>query len=231
MDLARFIQIYIIQGIVCIYFLILGFKIIKRGRKRLNLILSAAYFTAAIGFIANFIYAPLTEPIIVLALYYVAIYCSFMFPAFILVFVVIIYKSEKMFTRFQQNLVLLTYGILLFCMVFIPNGVTINESTDWIPVWNIYFAIYLLLLTSLFGFIPTLYVGFKATKTFENAELKKKWKYFIIGFIGIYLFGLTIIIANAITIEIVVSICRITGLILVIISPYLVYYGVGKELK
>jgi len=231
MDPARLIQIYIIQGIVCIYFLILAIKIIRRGRKRLNIVLSAAYFIACIGFIANFIYAPLTEPTIVLVLYYVAIYCTFMFPGFILVFILIIHKSEKIFTEFKQNFILLSYGILLFCMVFIPGGVIINESTNWIPVWNIYMAIYLILLTSLYGFVPALYFSLKITKMFENEELKKKWNYFIIGFIGIYAFGLTIILTNVISNEIGKIILRILGLILVIISPYLIYYGVGKELK
>ena len=231
MDLFRFIQIYIIQGIVFVYFLFLGYKIITRGKKRLNLILSAAYFVSSIGLFVNFIYAPLTEPTVVLILYYVAIFCSFMFPGFILVFILIIYKSGKIFSEFKQDFILLSYGILLFCMVFIPGGVTINESTNWMPVLNIYLVIYLLILTFLYAFVPALYFSLKITKTFKDKELKKKWNYFIIGFIGIYAFALTIIFANAITNGVVILILRILGVILVIISPYLIYYGVGKELK
>ena len=231
MDLTRFIQIYIIQGMVCVYCLIIALKILIRNKKRLNIILSAGYFSCGTGFIINFIYPQLTEPLIVLYLYYTTMFFIFIFPVFSLVFVLMLYKSEKVFTRNKQNFVMLSYAILLFCMALIPGGVIINESTDWRPVWSIPFTIYLLLLTSFYGFAPAFYMAFKTMKTFEDKELTKKWKYFLIGFVGIYAFEISILIANSINIQIVRTICSIIGFIAAVISLYLIYYGLGKQLK
>ena len=147
LDLTRIIQVYVVQGVICVFFLFLAYKILKRGRQRLNLILSGSYITVAIGLIINFIYAPITNPqleLIVLILYYMTLFYLFLYPAFLLCFILILLKSEKIITTTKQIIIILVYAVILFCMVFIPNGVVINASTDWKPVWSWLLFIYVI---------------------------------------------------------------------------------------
>jgi len=118
-DLTRFIQVYVAQGIVCVVFLFLAYKILSRGRQRLNLILSGSYITVGIGLIINFIYFWITNEAIVRILYYMTLFFLFLYTAFALVFALILLKSEKIITTKKQLIIILIYAVLLFCMVFI----------------------------------------------------------------------------------------------------------------
>ena len=69
MDLTRIIQVYIAQGIICVYFLFLAYKVLSHNKQHLNIVLNCSYITVAIGLIINFIYAPLTNATIVLILH------------------------------------------------------------------------------------------------------------------------------------------------------------------
>ncbi|TXT65597.1 MAG: hypothetical protein BAJALOKI3v1_90040 [Promethearchaeota archaeon] len=50
LDLTRFIQVYIIQGLVIALYFFLAIRTIQRNKKRLNLIFSGFYFSIGIGF-------------------------------------------------------------------------------------------------------------------------------------------------------------------------------------
>ena len=56
-DLARFIQIFLVQGLVGFFFLYLAYRILKREAKGLSLILSCFYLSTTIGVVINIIYA------------------------------------------------------------------------------------------------------------------------------------------------------------------------------
>ncbi|MFX1394651.1 MAG: hypothetical protein ACFFAH_13910 [Promethearchaeota archaeon] len=229
LDTTRIIQVYVAQGIVFAIFLFLGYKILKRGKKRLNLMLSCSYLTVVIGFAINFIYAPLTDELIVLILYYMTLFFLFLYPAFLLVFALILLYSEKVVTTPKQLSIILIYAGILFCMVFIPNGVIINASTKWKPVWSLLFFIYVISIITI-AVILALYFSLKIYREFEDDKLRKKWKYFIIGLIGIYIFTFGTLLSNTLNIQTVRTIWSYISLILVIISPYLMYYGVGKQI-
>ena len=57
MDIARFLQIYIIQGFFALFFLYMAFVVLRRGKKRTNLYLSSFYLSSFVGGIINIIYA------------------------------------------------------------------------------------------------------------------------------------------------------------------------------
>ena len=59
LDTTRIIQVYVVQGIIAVFFLYLAYKILKRDTKRLNLIFRLGFISAGIGLLINFIYAPL----------------------------------------------------------------------------------------------------------------------------------------------------------------------------
>jgi len=189
MSMTRIITIYVAQGFICLFFLFLAFKILKRDRKRLNVIFSGFYISPAIGFIINFIYAPLTEVSVVLMLNFLTNFFIFYSSIFIVVFNLILLKSEKAITKKKQLIILTLYGIAMFSMIgflFFPGfGVTFNEN--WSPIWSVPFFIYIVVIETI-GIFPALYLSFQVYKKFEDEILKKKWKFFIFGLCLILIF-------------------------------------------
>ncbi len=231
LDTARFIQVYIVQGMVGVFFLFLTYKILKRDTKRLNLIFSGFYVSVATGVFVNFIYAPLTIETVVLILYYITMFFFLFAPIFLVVVELILLKSEKIINTTKQLIIIIIYGILIFCMIFIPNGVTINASTDWKPVWSVPYFIYTVTIFTIMAIGPGLYYSVQIYKQFEDEKLKKKWGYFIIGLCGLYALSYGTFISNTLNIQTFRTIWAIISLVLITIPPYLVYYGVGKELE
>ena len=231
LDTTRIIQVYVVQGIIAAFFWFLAYKILKRDTKRLNLIFSLGFISSAVGLMINFIYAPLTNEAIVIVLYYITIFVMFLFGAFFVVFVLMLLKSEKVITPKKQLLYVLIYLAAELCSLFIPEGVTINASTEWKPVWSVAFFAYFVGVLLIFGMIPSLYYSIQIYKQFEDELIKKKWKYFIYGIIGIYVFAVGTLFSNTLNVQIFRTVWSGISLVLVILSPLLMYYGVGRQIE
>lgn len=231
LDMTRFFTVYVLQGFVGVLFLYLAFKILKRDTKRLNLIFSGFYLSAAAAVFLNFIYAPLTDEFIVLILNSMTNYCFFFAPIFLLVFDLILLKSEKVITTKKQLIIIIGYGVILFFMLLIPGGVTINASTNWKPVWSVPFFIYLIVVMTGIAVGPGLYFSIQIMKKFEDEQLKKKWKFFMIGLIGVFVFTYGILVSNTLNDDTFRTIWSYISFLIVLIFPYLMYYGVGKQIE
>lgn len=232
MDLIRFIQVYIIQGMVCACFFFIVYKVLKRDTKRLNLVFSGFYICAGIGVFINFIYAPLTDELIVLILNFLTNYIITFGGIFLLVFTLILLRSEKILNTKKQLTIILTYGAILFGMVFfLPfGGVTINESTGWRPVWSLFFLAYVLAVSCVMAIVPTIYYSLKVYNKFEDITLKKRWKYYIIGTCGFFFITIGTFISNTINRDEIRLLWGIISLS-VFLWAYLLYYGVGRQIK
>ncbi|MBA7476785.1 hypothetical protein ES707_12180 [subsurface metagenome] len=232
MSMTRFITIYVAQGFMCLFFLFLAFKILKRDRKRLNVIFSGFYISPVIGFIINFIYAPLTDVSVVLMLNFLTNFFIFYSSIFIVVFNLILLKSEKVITTRKQLTILIVYGIAMFSMIgflFFPGfGVTFNEN--WSPIWSFPFFLYVVVIETI-GLFPALYLSFQIYKKFEDEVIKKKWKFFIFGLCSILIFLYGIFISNTLNIDIFRTLIGVVGLILALLGAYLMYYGVGRQIE
>ncbi|HUW89977.1 MAG TPA: hypothetical protein VMV43_05600 [Candidatus Nanopelagicaceae bacterium] len=241
LTLGRFLTVYIAQGVILVAFLYLAIRILQRDRKRLNVIFASLYISPAIGVLINFIYAPLTDIPIVLLLNFFTNFGFFYAPIFIVVFDLILLKSEKVILTSKQMIILIIYGIAMFGMlffIFLPGfGVTINEETNWSPVWSLPFFIYVALVETIGALIPSLYFSFQIYKKFEDEVLKKKWRFFIFGFIALMTFMYAIFISNTLanpatsngsTFRLIIG---VVGLILAILGGFLMYSGVGKQIE
>ena len=232
---VRILTVYIAQGIILVAFFYLAIRILLRDRKRLNVIFAGLYISPAIGVLINFIYAPLTDEFIVLILNFFTNFGFFYAPIFIVVFDLILLKSEKVISTSKQLMILIIFGIVMFSMLFflfIPDfGVTINEGTGWSPVWSLPFFIYVTLIETIGATIPSLYFSLQIYKKFEDEVLKKKWKSFIYGFIALMTFMYAIFISNALGNPTFRLIIGIVGLILAISGGFLMYRGVGKQIE
>lgn len=237
LSVTRIITVYLVQGLLFAFFLFLAIKILKRDRKRLNVIFSGFYLSAAIGLFVNFIYAPLEDTAfetVVLILNFITNFGTFYSPIFLVVFNLILLKSEKVITTTKQVMVLIIYGIAMFCMVFfifVPGfGVTLNLSTNWTPVWSMPFFIYVLIIETL-AVVPLLYLSIQIYSKFEDINLKKKWRLFIYGLCALIIFMYGIFVSNWLNVPNFRLIMGIIGLILAIASGYLIYSGVGRQIE
>ena len=116
------------------------------------------------------------------------------------------------------------------CSVFIPDGVTINASTEWKPVWSVAMFVYFISVIVILGMLPSLYYSVQIYKRFEDEQIKKRWKYFIYGIIGIYAFAIGTLFSNTLNVQLFRTIWSIS-FFGVVLSLILVYYGVGRQLE
>ncbi|MFX0047185.1 MAG: hypothetical protein ACFE8G_03355 [Candidatus Hermodarchaeota archaeon] len=232
---TRVLTVYVAQGVILVVFLYLAIRILLRDRKRLNIIFAGLYISPSVGVIINFIYAPLTDESIVLLLNYFTNFGAIYAPIFIVVFDLILLKSEKIISTSKQLAILIVYGIAVLCMGFfllIPGfGVTINAGTLWTPVWSIPIFVYVVLILTCFATIPALYFSIKIYLKFEDEKLKKKWKFFIFGFIALMTFMYLIFLSNTLAEPTFRLILPGIGLVLDILGGLLMYYGVGKQIE
>ena len=229
MDIARFIQIFLVQGLVGLFYLFIAYKILKRETKGLNRILSSFYLCVAFAVIINIVYAFIFVEIVVYILH-VTTYYLLCFPLiFLLIFVLILLKSEDIFTPKLQLILVVIFGIILVGLWLIPNGVTINESTNWKPDWSWTYLLYSFTVCSFFVIFPTIYLSIKLYFKFEHKELKKKLKYFLIGISAYFFLYYGTSISNTLndpTFRLIWSLLSLPALI----SLYFVYFGVAKNL-
>ncbi len=232
---GRIITVYIAQGVIMVAFLYLAIKILLRDRKRLNVIFAGLYISPVIGFLINFLYAPLTDEFIVSILNFFTNFGIFYAPIFIVVFDLILLKSEKVISTSKQLIILIIYGIAMFGMfffLFIPGlGVTINSGTNWSPEWSLPFFLYVVLVETIGALIPSLYFSFQIYKKFEDAMLKRKWRFFIYGFIALMIFMYAIFISNFLANATIRLLIGAIGIILALLGGFLMYFGVGKQIE
>jgi len=232
-SLTRLIIVYISLPIIVAFFFYLAYKVLKRSKQRISKIFGAFYISIAIGNTINLFYAPLDvtyAKLIIIILHIFTIFFIFLGLIFILVANLIILSSTISFTTKKQNILMVFYAILLGGMfVFIPFG-EIDANIEGYPVWSPIFFTYVMLVVSLMTVIPILYTSFLIIKNFENKALKKRWMYFIIGFLGLLALLYGIMVANLMNLEFIRTGNTIYSLT-VIIWVLLMYYGIGKQLK
>lgn len=234
MSETRFITIYIVQGIVFVFFIFLAYQILKRDTKRLNLIFAGFYITIAAGLFVNFIYGPLTDLNTVYLLNYITMWLLFFAPIFLTIFSLILLKSEKVITAGKQYLIIIVYGALLALLIIFPwnnSEIGIMISTPQAsPWWSIPFFLYTVIVISAIAIIPNLVLSFQILKKFEDEQLKKKWKRYIIGLIFLYIFTYGIMISNTLNNATFRLGIGLISVILNLIGSYLVYKGVGQKI-
>ena len=226
---GRVFQVYVIQGFLCVFFCFLAYKIIKRNKKRLNATLSGFYLSVALAMALNVIYASLKSELVVKILNLTTNYSLCMSAIFLMLFNLIMYKSEKAITQKKELAIVLIFGCLLFLTFLIPNNVTINETTNWIPVWNFTYYIYVIIIITVANIIA-IYLSFKIYLDIQDKQLKKKWLLFMIGTFGLIITLCGAFTANFLNILIFRTIWNYYSLTIVLWAS-LIYYGVIRQLE
>ena len=237
-------MIYVFLGILAVYFSIIAYKVLKRKKQRLNIITSGFYISVSIGFVLNMVYAAMTDRITILILNFLTNYFIFFGAVFLLIVNMIILESTLIYSVKRQNRYIFFYGILLFAGMLIlvllgeifdaPNvpflGVKIIGG---VPKWGPIFFVYIISITTIFTFIPINYTNFKIYSRFETKALKRKWFYYLLGFLGITVIFYLLCLYNFLDPEIYANVRSIISILAssLIIWGYMMYYGIGIKLK
>lgn len=229
-DLGRLLIIYISQTSLSIIFLYIAYKILRRNRNRLTIILSGFYISVASAFIINAILVPLRVNPIVFILYFITIFLILFGQIFLVMFNLFLNKLETKIPIRHLMFYISIYAILIFSILLFPNGITLNEETDWRPVWSWSFLIIMIIFSACFIVIPFISLFIKAYRRFEDKSLKKKMRYFFIGFCGVifsYFGGMFYVTWND---PLFRTIWYLVVLFILIPSCILIYYGIGSGL-
>ncbi|MFX1380359.1 MAG: hypothetical protein ACFFA4_14835 [Promethearchaeota archaeon] len=240
----RLIMIYVFLGILVLYFSIITYKVLKRKRQRLNIILSGFFISVSIGFILNMVYATLTDAVTILILNIFTNYFIFFGPVFLLIVNMIILQSTLIYSVKRQNRYILFYGILLFAgmLLLVILGEIFDVDGNPIlgvqiiynaPKWGPVFFIYVASVMTIFTIIPINYTNFKIYFQFETKALKRKWLFYLFGFLGLTALLYLGIIFNVLDANDFPEVRFIISLSIssVIIWGYMMYYGMGSQLK
>lgn len=238
-------MIYVVQGILVIFFAILAYQILKRRRQRINLIFSGFFLSMIIGFIFNMSYAVISPEYeqLVIFLHILSWFFVSFGTVFLLIVHMIILESTLIYSKKRQNRYILLYGSLLFLgmliQILIPSPFVGINLTSGRPGWTLSFFIYVIVITSGFSIIPIITTLFKIYHTFESKALRKRWFYYLIGSLGLIIFNLyPIQILNLLTgivphlegldtMRLIIAVSALS----VILWGLLMYYGMGPKLK
>lgn len=232
-DLLRFITIYIVQlGVGGILFILFAALVLLRSRKELNQIFSLFFISIAISTFFNVIYASLRINWLVKILHILTYYFFCWAMVFLLLFNLMVLKSEVVIHRKKQLKLILVWSlILLGLFIFgLLGGVKIDETTNWKPSWELSFFLYGIIVCIGFMIIPTIYFSIQVYLTFDQKELKKRWRLFILGTLIYYFIWGGASLVNFVANETFRSVWSII-LLMAFFSIYILYYGVAKQLK
>ena len=227
LDPITWFQVYVIQGCIFAFFLVMAIKVLKRGNDRIYRIFSGFYICICAGFFTNFIFVLFLIQPLVWFLYLLTMYFLNLGVIFLTVFTMMLRSGE--FSKKKQNVIIILFAILLIGMFLIPDGLYIAEDNNWHPEYSDELIIFFLSVASI-AFIPALYNTVQIYKSIKEPMLKKRWKYFILGIIFVGTYGFGTLITYKITLGVILIPYGIATFILMLLSSYFLYYGMAKKL-
>ena len=233
-DFSRIFLVFVIDMMMAIFFLGLGWSILRRRKSRLNATFSGFYISIALGLLINAVYIIINEifksELLALILYYISAFLIFYGPVFMLATNRILIHSEVAYSLKSELKLIILYALALgFMAVFyFFDGIEFNESTSWRPVWSLPYLIYTIIVVTVFTTIPTISSSFKVLIIMKDKMMKRRWAWLMIGLLGLYAYEYLVFITfyfNTDFLRMISSLYAIT----VIFWVWLIYKGVKKE--
>lgn len=236
--IVRVIVVSIFQIWPIFYASYFAYKLLKRGKNRSTYTLSSFFIlTALTYFLATLSTFLVFTPLSVFAypLYVLSIYTLIFSYCFIINFSWILTKLDEKPCNTKYYLRIILYAILsLYVLVIaIPfNGITLNASTGWIPIYSWFFLVFSWTYIIIFFIIPQIYLSLKIAKIYAGIVLKKRLNLFLLSvFLGltipIFVFLYHAMPGN----EILRTTYILTMPEIGMIAAYLIYKGFGKDLE
>lgn len=215
--------------IVILFFSLSG-KILKRKLNSTTLTLSMLYILEATGFLLSVLFLFINTTLIGYILYLIATFLILFGVIFLVIFIISLLNIDEIFLLKKKYIIICSYGLIIVFSLFIPSAITLNESTNWKPVFSWFFLIILYLILTIYTFLPTLYLSIKLYRSFNDKRLRKKLKYFFIGIIGMLISLYGLILYNTWHDSIYRLIWGVLVFFIVFPSGILIYYGIGQNL-
>ena len=229
-EFFRFLLIYMVNSLVIATFLIITVKILKRNKNQLTIVLSYFFLFAALSLGINAIYYPLRIEIYVYVLYFLALFIVFFCQIFPVLFNLILLNKGVRYPPKKIILIVLFYAIIIIISLSIPGGYNYNEKTNWRPVWTVWYFLIVLIINLCFIQIPFIFLYFKLNSLFEDKDIKKKLRWWLVGFEG-YSIGLYgVFLNNTLSNTTFQIIWPVIATILAIVSGLIIYRAWGQSL-
>lgn len=227
---TRALFILIVYPILVILFLILAYKVLKRNRNRASITLSMFYIILGAGLMLNIFFLLATAvtdvEFILYLLYFSSSFLTIFSFIFIIIFMNIILKMD--FTNKKYLLIILLYALGCILIHLFPGGITLTEN--WTPVYGWIFFILAYTFITFTVVAPSILYSIRLSRKFIDRDLKKKLNMFLIGITGVIFTLYGAILFNTWQEPIFKSIYSVLGLVILITSGLLIYYGIGKSL-
>ncbi len=229
-DVIRIIVIIAQQTFVLLFFSILIYRLLRNERSRKTLSLALFYFLSIAFTSLNLVYVFIRAIPLTFWLHFLSVYMMLLSPVFYYVFNMMILKSEEVLNARLERIIIVIYSSSLFVMMFIFGfvfqGITINESTSWRPVWNIFFFfIPMVVFLTCIYLIPSVVRYIQILTRIKNEELRKRWKILSLGFFILIGIGYGVFFYNSWDDAIFKTIWLLTSLILTPSASLMIYYG------
>jgi hypothetical protein len=219
----RFILLFFSNTCLAIFMAFFLYKLLKEKVNREDKkkwFFAGFYITILIGLITNtLMYFIRNETLI---FYYMFVLLLYMTGIFLLDLFLLLKTS---FSRIYIYIYPIIFAIMLFFQITIIGGVTINEGTNWSPYWSL--DLYLYTLCSLTFHIIITIVSIKNIylKVKDKKHQRIAFKQFVWGLMGVFS---ALYLSCAINYFHLVFL-QLIDLILLLVSPYLMYIGVAKD--
>ena len=140
-NIIRYISIYSWLSILTVEFIVIGLRILRRNDATLNRYLAPFFFSQSVPWLLNLVYAPLKIDPLVTILHVMTACVASVGLTFLVIFLLILWKSKQKITKKVQLILLLSYAATFIIVIAsISNGVIINESTGWKPYYKPHFS-------------------------------------------------------------------------------------------
>ena len=228
-NVNRLVLIFLIQGIMSVFFLFLAVRLIIRRKQRINIYLSGFLISVVVGAVLNMIYALLFmleyADSIIISLNLITNFFIFYSLIFLTEINLMLLKYNK-FTPGKQYLLMFIYGLLLLIGILLPNVISLNAIGQ--PIWSFFFFLYIVTLMTLFAILPFVISSLRLAMEHSDKKYKKKWLYYVVGLIGLFFYLYMICFANLLNNAFFLLIVSLISPI-VIISCTLIYFGIGQK--
>jgi hypothetical protein len=230
---TRIILVFGLQPVFVFFFLYIAYLIFKRKITDSIRFLLIFYILTTIGLIFNIVAVliTLTEIEWISTLVYMIVSYFLLSPSiFLVLFLIKLLSNPEDFSKKKRNLYILLYSLGAFLIVMIPEGITVNEGTNWAPHFSWVFLISVYILFSSFITIPTIVNLIKLLKVFEDKILRRRLLLFFYGTIGTIIGVYGAALYNSWDDPTYKVIWSLIQLFLIPTSSLMIYYGIGKEL-
>ncbi len=227
MDITRFVLVYVVQIPIVLVFTYLAIRVLKKKQKY-SYVLSFFYINVIIGNILNMIYALIDNLPLVLILHGMTNFFNFFSLGFLYIVNKIILETSLVYTKEQRLKYIISYGLTLgigMVILIAFQGVSLNVQNQ--IVWNLYMFLFMMIVVSGFGIVPTLNTSYKILKESTSKEFKRKFIYYYIGLAGLFSIAYMIFFTNFLNNSLFRLITTVYG-ITIILYLFLIYFGLTR---